>query len=117
MYFADQEIKLEADLFFNEVFELNVSERFDGYNRFVTLRGTSTRWTTPITWWYFPGAPVGVITVGPQKHDSHVKNFMMYCGMHRDSTLGSMPWLAIRSSNNLMVPHRPVLILMVGIPG
>jgi formylglycine-generating enzyme required for sulfatase activity len=76
------------DFVFNKVFEWNESERFDGYNRFVTLRGGSSRWTTPSSWWYFPGAPVGDIAGGPQKHDAHVKYFMMYGGLDRASTIG-----------------------------
>ena len=73
---------------FNEVFEWNESERFDGYNRFVTLRGGCSRWVTPSSWWYLPGAPYGKIVGGPQKYDSHVKYFLMYPGMDRASTIG-----------------------------
>ena len=73
---------------FNEVFEWNESERFDGYNRFVTLRGGCSRWTTPSSWWYLPGAPYGEIAGGPQKFDAHVKYFLMYPGMDRASTIG-----------------------------
>ncbi|HYW95519.1 MAG TPA: SUMF1/EgtB/PvdO family nonheme iron enzyme, partial [Bacteroidales bacterium] len=54
------------EFIFNEVFEWNESERFDGHNRFVTLRGGCSRWTLPSSWWYFPGAPYGHITGGPQ---------------------------------------------------
>jgi formylglycine-generating enzyme required for sulfatase activity len=79
---------LNDQFIFNEVFEWNESERFDGYNRFVTLRGGCIRWETPSSWWYLPGAPYGEIAGGPQKHDSHVKYFLMYPGMDRASTLG-----------------------------
>ncbi len=73
---------------FNEVFEWNESERYDGHNRFVTLRGGCSRWTLPSSWWYFPGAPAGTINGGARKDDSHVKYFLMYPGLDRASTLG-----------------------------
>lgn len=73
---------------YNEVFEWNESERFDGHNRFVTLRGGCSRWTMPGSWWYFPGAPPGQINGGPQKFDSHVKYFLLYPGLDRASTIG-----------------------------
>lgn len=73
---------------FNEVFEWNESERFDGYNRFVTLRGGCCRWITPSSWWYLPGGAYGEIAGGPQKFDSHVKYFLMYPGLDRASTIG-----------------------------
>jgi len=79
---------LKENFIFNEVFEWNESERFDGYNRFVTLRGGCSRWITPSSWWYLPGAPYGVKAGGPQKYDSHVKYFLMYPGMDRASTIG-----------------------------
>jgi formylglycine-generating enzyme required for sulfatase activity len=73
---------------FNEVFEWNESERFDGYNRFVTLRGGCSHWVTPSSWWYLPSAPYGERAGGPQKFDSHVKYFLMYPGIDRASTIG-----------------------------
>lgn len=79
---------LQEKFNFNEVFEWNESERFDGYNRFVTLRGGSSRWVTPSSWWYLPSAPYGEKAGGPQKQDSHVKYFLMYPGMDRASTIG-----------------------------
>lgn len=80
--------ELDEDFIFNEVFEWNESERFDGYNRFVTLRGGCSRWTTPSSWWYFPGAPYGLVAGGRQEHDSHVKYFLMDPGLDRASTIG-----------------------------
>jgi hypothetical protein len=79
---------LGGEFQYNEVFEWNESERFDGYNRFVSLRGGCSRWTTPSSWWYLPSAPIGEIAGGPQKHDSHVKYFLIYPGLDRASTIG-----------------------------
>ncbi len=79
---------LKEKFIFNEVFEWNESERFDGYNRFVTLRGGCSRWITPSSWWYLPSAPYGEKAGGPQKQDSHVKYFLMFPGMDRASTIG-----------------------------
>ena len=73
---------------FNEVFEWNDSERYDGNTRFVTLRGGCSRWTMPTSYWYLPSAPRGETIGGPQKHDSHVKYFIMYPGLDRASTIG-----------------------------
>jgi hypothetical protein len=79
---------LKGDFKYNEVFEWNESERSDGYNRFVTLRGGCSRWLTHSSWWYLPGAPYGEFAGGPQRHDSHVKYFLMYPGIDRASTIG-----------------------------
>jgi len=73
---------------FNEVFEWNESERNDGYNRFVTLRGGCAGWMLPSSLWYLPGAPYAQITGGKQRYDSHVKYFLMYPGLDRASTIG-----------------------------
>lgn len=73
---------------YNEVFEWNESERNDGYNRFVTLRGGCAGWMLPSSWWYLPGAPYAQITGGKQRYDSHVKYFLMYPGLDRASTIG-----------------------------
>ena len=72
----------------NHVFEWNESERFDGFNRFVTLKGGASHWEMPSSWWYFPGAPYNKINGGPQPPDSHVKYFLMYPGMDRSATIG-----------------------------
>lgn len=79
---------LQDQFLFNEVFEWNESERSDGYNRFVNLRGGCSRWVTPSSWWYLPSAPRGELPGGPQKYDSHVKYFLMYPGIDRASTIG-----------------------------
>jgi len=73
---------------FNKVFEWNESERYDGNNRFVTLRGGCNDWETTTSWWYFPGAPRGMKSGGRQAVNSHVKYFLMYPGMDRASTIG-----------------------------
>lgn len=73
---------------FNEVFEWNESERYDGFNRSVSLRGGCSHWITPSSWWYFPSAPYGQKAGGPQKYNSHVKYFLMYPGLDRASTIG-----------------------------
>jgi len=72
----------------NEVFEWNESERYDGHNRFVTLRGGCADWTMPSSWWYLPSAPRGEPVGGPQRYDSHVKYFLMYPGLDRARTIG-----------------------------
>lgn len=76
------------DFMFNRVFEWNESERFDGHNRFVNLRGGSSSWSMPSSWWYFPGSPYGETTGGVQPYNSHVKYFLMYPGLDRASTIG-----------------------------
>jgi formylglycine-generating enzyme required for sulfatase activity len=73
---------------FNEVFEWNESERYDGFNRSVSLRGGCSHWITPSSWWYLPSAPYGEKAGGPQKYDSHVKYFLIYPGLDRASTIG-----------------------------
>lgn len=79
---------LKDKFLFNEVLEWNESERYDGNNRFVNLRGGCSRWIMPTSWWYLPSAPRGEPVGGPQKHDSHVKYFIMYPGLDRASTIG-----------------------------
>ena len=81
--------EMQGDQFkYNEVFEWNESERYDGHNRFVTLRGGCSRWLMPTSWWYLPSAPRGEPVGGPQKYNSHVKYFIMYPGLDRASTIG-----------------------------
>lgn len=79
---------LKDEFVYNEVFEWNESERYDGNNRFVNLRGGCSRWVMPTSYWYLPSAPRGEVIGGPQKHDSHVKYFIMYPGLDRASTIG-----------------------------
>lgn len=76
------------DYMFNEVFEWNESERFDGHNRFVNLRGGCSSWSMPSSRWYFPGSPYGGTAGGVQAYNSHVKYFLMYPGLDRASTIG-----------------------------
>lgn len=76
------------DFVINNVFEWNESERYDGHNRFVTLRGGCSNWTMPSSWWYLPSAPRGKTVGGPQRYDSHVKYFLMYPGLDRAKTIG-----------------------------
>ncbi len=73
---------------FNEVFEWNESERFDGRNRFVTLRGGCRRWQTVSSWWYFPGAPYGQPAGGEQSPQAHVKYFLLHPAIDRAATIG-----------------------------
>lgn len=80
--------KHKDQFIFNEVFEWNESERYDGHNRFVNLRGGCSRWILPTSYWYLPSAPRGEAIGGPQKLDSHVKYFIMYPGLDRASTIG-----------------------------
>lgn len=80
--------QLGDDFRFNEVFEWNESERSDGNNRFVTLRGGCETWILPSSWWYLPSAPYGEKAGGAQLLDAHVKYFLMYPGLDRASTIG-----------------------------
>lgn len=76
------------EFLFNEVFEWNESERFDGRNRFVTLRGGCRRWQTVSSWWYFPGAPYGQPAGGEQSPQAHVKYFLLHPAIDRAATIG-----------------------------
>jgi formylglycine-generating enzyme required for sulfatase activity len=67
----------------NEVWEWNESERNDGYNRFVNLRGGCSALKMHSSWWYFSGN-----YGGPQKTDSHCKYFLIYPGLDRSPTIG-----------------------------
>ncbi len=81
----------QSDQFiFNQVYEWNESERFDGYNRFVTLRGGCERWQLKTSRWYFGGGTLSTTKPpgGKQPVDFHCKYFLMYQGMDRASTLG-----------------------------
>ncbi len=73
---------------FNKVFEWNESERFDGFNRFVNLRGGCSSWVLSGSWRYFPGTPYGETAGGTQSYDSHCKYLLMYPGQDRASTIG-----------------------------
>lgn len=75
---------------FNQVYEWNESERFDGYNRFVTLRGGCERWQLKTSRWYFGGGTLSSTRPpgGKQPIDFHGKYFLMYPGMDRASTIG-----------------------------
>jgi iron(II)-dependent oxidoreductase len=78
----------EKDFIFNEVFEWNESERFDGHNKFVTLRGGCESWVLPTSRWYFPGAVRSKKSGGTQAYDSHSIYFLMKTGFDRAGTLG-----------------------------
>lgn len=73
---------------YNKVFEWNESERYDGNNRFVNLRGGCSRWFMTTSYWYLPTAKRDEVIGGPQRYDSYVKYFLMYPGMDRASTIG-----------------------------
>ncbi|MDZ7371593.1 MAG: formylglycine-generating enzyme family protein, partial [candidate division KSB1 bacterium] len=79
---------LQEKFVINQVFEWNESERFDGFNRFVTLRGGCRDWVMNSSWWYFPGAVYGKRAGGEQPYDAHVKYFIAYPGMDRAATIG-----------------------------
>lgn len=78
----------EKDFKFNEVFEWNESERFDGHNTFVTLRGGCKNWTLQTSRWYFPGSPDQKPAGGPQPYNSHSIYFLMQTGFDRAGTIG-----------------------------
>ena len=75
---------------FNTVWEWNESERNDGYNRFVTLRGGCENWALKTSRWYFGGGTSYFKNApgGKQPIDFHCKYFLMYEGMDRAATLG-----------------------------
>ena len=73
---------------YNEVLEWNESERFDGYNRSVSLRGGCSQWQTSSSGWYLPGTPSGTTAGGAQPADAHVKYFLLYPGLDRAATIG-----------------------------
>jgi formylglycine-generating enzyme required for sulfatase activity len=74
----------------NKVWEWNESERNDGYNRFVILRGGCESWELKTSRWYFGGGTAYFKNApgGKQPIDFHCKYFLMYEGMDRASTLG-----------------------------
>ncbi|MRX76971.1 SUMF1/EgtB/PvdO family nonheme iron enzyme [Pedobacter petrophilus] len=75
---------------FNKVWEWNESERFDGNNRFVTLRGGCETWQLSTSRWYFGGGTsyFKAAPGGKQPIDFHCKYFLMYPGLDRAGTLG-----------------------------
>ncbi|MBC7934043.1 MAG: SUMF1/EgtB/PvdO family nonheme iron enzyme [Rhizobacter sp.] len=74
----------------NKVWEWNESERYDGYNRFVTLRGGCESWTLKTSRWYFGGGTSYFKNApgGKEPIDFHCKYFLMYEGLDRASTIG-----------------------------
>jgi len=77
-----------SNFIFNEEFEWNESERFDGHNHFVTLRGGFVDWKLQTSDWYFPGTPNNKKPGGAQPLDSHCKYYIMKAGYDRAGTIG-----------------------------
>ena len=79
-----------AQFIFNKVWEWNESERNDGHNRFVNLRGGCEKWLLKTSRWYFGGGTSYFKNApgGKQPIDFHCKYFLMYEGIDRASTLG-----------------------------
>jgi len=77
-----------SNFIFNEVFEWNESERFDGHNHFVSLRGGCEDWKLKTSDWYFPGTPNNTRPGGAQQLDSHCKYYIMKAGYDRAGTIG-----------------------------
>lgn len=73
---------------FNEVWEWNESERFDGHNHFVSLRGGCATWKLKTSDWYFPGTPDNTKPGGTQPLNSHCKYYLMLAGFDRAATIG-----------------------------
>lgn len=73
---------------FNEVWEWNESERFDGHNHFVSLRGGCTNWKLETSDWYFPGTFGNTKPGGAQPLNFHQKYFIMNAGYDRAGTIG-----------------------------
>ena len=80
--------KYKDEFKFNEVYELNESLRFDGFNYSVSLRGDCSRWNTSSSSWYITSSVENKEAYGVKKHNSHVKFFLMYPGYDRTSTIG-----------------------------
>jgi len=80
--------KYPVKFIYNEVYEWNESERCDGYNRFVTLRGGCRHWQLNTSRWYFPNGTKNGPIGGKQPIASHVKYFLMYPGIDRAATIG-----------------------------
>jgi formylglycine-generating enzyme required for sulfatase activity len=68
-----------GDFHYGQVWEWTESERDDGHNRFVMVRG-GCDWRAEGSIWYFP--------TGPQPAGSHAKFLLMYPGYDRCSTIG-----------------------------
>ncbi len=73
---------------FNEVWEWNESERFDGHNHFVSLRGGCANWALQTSDWYFPGTYNNKKPGGAQPLNFHCKYFIMKAGFDRAGTIG-----------------------------
>jgi iron(II)-dependent oxidoreductase len=73
---------------YNQVWEWNESERADGHNSFVTLRGGCKDWQLKTSDWYFPGTPNNQKPGGAQTLDSHCKYYLMHAGYDRAGTIG-----------------------------
>jgi formylglycine-generating enzyme required for sulfatase activity len=75
---------------YNKVWEWNESERYDGNNRFVTLRGGCESWQLSTSRWYFGGGTSYFKNApgGKEPVDFHCKYFLMYEGIDRAATLG-----------------------------
>lgn len=69
----------------NRVFEWTESERNDGHNRFVMLRGGCASWRPWSSKWYFPSDEY---PGGPQRIDWHAKYFLMDPSIDRAATIG-----------------------------
>ena len=74
----------------NEVWEWNESERTDGNNRSVILRGGCEAWMLKTSRWYFGGGSVASTPVpgGANRVDFHCKYYLMWEGLDRAATLG-----------------------------
>ena len=81
---------MSVQFIFNQVWEWNESERFDGNNRFVTLRGGCESWQLSTSRWYFGGGTTYYKNApgGKQPINFHCKYFLMYEGLDRSATLG-----------------------------
>ncbi|GJM27729.1 MAG: hypothetical protein DHS20C17_03640 [Cyclobacteriaceae bacterium] len=69
----------------NKVFEWTESERDDGHNRFVMLRGGCEDWSPWSSPWYFPS---DYYPGGKQAADWHTKYLLMDPSIDRASTIG-----------------------------
>jgi formylglycine-generating enzyme required for sulfatase activity len=75
---------------FNEVWEWTESERFDGHNRSVSLRGGCSTWAVKTSRWYFGGGTLGSTPPPNGTHPAnfHCKYYLLADCIDRAATLG-----------------------------